>query len=145
MKKTYAKLIDGQFIIAPSVIVRDGYRTANPTPAMLRELGYKEVIYPAPDEAVESAEVTPQQDKNIPMREVYTEQADCIRVSYVAGVTEPVPALPYEERVETLIRERYTVSDELAILRQRDTKPEEFAAYFAFCEECKARIKEQME
>ena len=48
----------------------------------------------------------------------------------------------YEELVEMFIRERYSVSDELALLRQRDVKKEEFNAYFAFCEECKARAKE---
>lgn len=50
-------------------------------------------------------------------------------------------ALPYGERVERLIRERYTLSDELALSRQRETKAEEFAEYFQFCEECKARVK----
>ena len=33
----------------------------------------------------------------------------------------------YKQKVEDYIREKYTVSDELAILRQRDTKPEEYA------------------
>lgn len=47
----------------------------------------------------------------------------------------------YEEYVNTLIRERYTLSQELAILRQRDTKPEEYAEYYAYCEECKAKAK----
>lgn len=46
-------------------------------------------------------------------------------------------ALPYAERVEYLIRKRYTISDELAILRQREDKPEEFAEYNEFAEECK--------
>ncbi len=44
--------------------------------------------------------------------------------------------------IERLIRERYTVSDELAIQRQRDTKPDEYAEYDAFVEDCKARAKE---
>ena len=46
-------------------------------------------------------------------------------------------ALTYAERVEYLIRKRYTVSDEIAILRQREEKVEEFAEYNAFAEECK--------
>lgn len=50
----------------------------------------------------------------------------------------------YEERVTELIRERYSVSAELAVLRQRDTKPEEFAAYDAYAEECKARAREEL-
>lgn len=48
----------------------------------------------------------------------------------------------YENLVESYIRERYSLSAELAILRQRDTKPEEFAEYNAYAEECKARAKE---
>jgi hypothetical protein len=49
--------------------------------------------------------------------------------------------LTYEERVEQLIREKYSINQELAILRQRETKPDEFAEYFAFCEECKSVAK----
>ncbi len=44
----------------------------------------------------------------------------------------------YQERVVNRIREVYSVDDELAILRQRDTKPEEFAEYNAFVEKIKA-------
>jgi hypothetical protein len=48
----------------------------------------------------------------------------------------------YGTLVEQLIRERYTVSQELAILRQRNVKIEEFLAYNAYAEECKAKAKE---
>lgn len=47
----------------------------------------------------------------------------------------------YENYVNTLIREKYSLSQELAILRQRDSKPEEYNAYNAYCEECKAEAK----
>ena len=46
--------------------------------------------------------------------------------------------IPYEQRVVNRIREVYSIDDELAILRQRDTKPQEFAEYNAFCERIKA-------
>lgn len=46
--------------------------------------------------------------------------------------------LPYEKRVVNRIREVYSIDDELAILRQKDTKPEEFAKYNAFVEQIKA-------
>lgn len=52
------------------------------------------------------------------------------------------PELSYEERVVELIRLRYSADEEFAILRQRDRKPEEFAEYDAYCEECKAQAKE---
>lgn len=48
----------------------------------------------------------------------------------------------YGELVESYIREKYSISAELAILRQRDTKPEEFAEYNAYAEQCKAKAKE---
>lgn len=50
---------------------------------------------------------------------------------------------PYDEAVDAEIRKRYTVSQEFAILRQRDEKPEEYAAYYAYCEECKMLVKER--
>jgi hypothetical protein len=49
--------------------------------------------------------------------------------------------IPYDEAVNAKIRERYTESQEFAILRQRDEKPNEYAEYYAYCEECKAFIK----
>lgn len=48
------------------------------------------------------------------------------------------PIVPYEQRVVNRIRAVYSVDDELAILRQRDTKPQEFAEYNAFVEKIKA-------
>jgi hypothetical protein len=52
--------------------------------------------------------------------------------------TEVIDPIPYEQRVVNRIRERYSVDDELAILRQRDSKPEEFAEYNAYVEQVKA-------
>lgn len=48
----------------------------------------------------------------------------------------------YEEKVSELIRERYSLNEELAILRQRDVKQEKYAEYNAYAEECKERAKE---
>lgn len=47
----------------------------------------------------------------------------------------------YENAVNAAIREKYTLSQELAILRQRDTKTEEYNAYNAYCEMCKIEAK----
>ena len=46
--------------------------------------------------------------------------------------------ISYEKRVALRVREKYSADDELALLRQRDTKPDEFAAYNAFVEAIKA-------
>lgn len=48
----------------------------------------------------------------------------------------------YDKLVEQFIRERYSLSAELAILRQRDTKIVEFVEYNAYAEECKERAKQ---
>ena len=69
------------------------------------------------------------------------EQGSPVLTEYVNSV--PVPT--YEQRVQQSIRERYSVDDELAILRQRDTKPDEFAAYFEYAEQCTAQSKKQMQ
>ena len=46
---------------------------------------------------------------------------------------------PYNRNsvIEALIRTKYSVSDELGILRQRDTKPNQFQDYNEFVENCK--------
>ena len=47
----------------------------------------------------------------------------------------------YAQRVVDLIRQRYTVAEELAIQRQRYDKPLEFDEYYNYCEECKLKAK----
>lgn len=51
----------------------------------------------------------------------------------------------YENEVIKLIRKKYSVNQELAILRQRDTKPKEFEEYNAFVEACKKSVKRDIE
>ena len=51
--------------------------------------------------------------------------------------------IPYEQRVVDRIRLKYSVDDELAILRQRDTKPDEFITYNEYVEQVKAEEKER--
>ena len=69
--------------------------------------------------------------------------------TYVKTLNNAVITAEYEkylerlqgEKVTKLIRQKYTLNEELAILRQRDTKPTEFAKYNAYAEECKAKAK----
>ena len=49
----------------------------------------------------------------------------------------------YDEAVDNEIRKQYSVSQEFAILRQKDEKPAEYEAYYAYCEECKDYVKKQ--
>lgn len=49
--------------------------------------------------------------------------------------------ISYSALVSRMIRRKYSINDELAILRQRDSKPDEFAEYNTYCEQCKAKAK----
>lgn len=59
----------------------------------------------------------------------------------VPDIIIPQPILNYDTEVIRQIRERYSINDELAILRQRDEKPEEFNTYSSYCEDVKSRVK----
>jgi hypothetical protein len=50
-------------------------------------------------------------------------------------------SVDYEEAVDNEIRKKYSASAEFAILRQKEEKPDEYASYYAYCEECKAYVK----
>ncbi|MDR1878286.1 MAG: hypothetical protein LBQ64_01830 [Bacteroidales bacterium] len=56
-------------------------------------------------------------------------------------VPPPPPVPSYGELVSQYIREQYSIDDELAILRQREEKPDKFAEYDNYCEQCKTRAK----
>jgi hypothetical protein len=50
----------------------------------------------------------------------------------------------YPELVSELIRKRYSINAEFAILRQKDEKPEEFAEYNTFAEQCKQEARAEL-
>lgn len=52
---------------------------------------------------------------------------------------------PYDEAVNAQIRKQYSTSQEFAILRQKEEKPEEYKQYYACCEQCKAYVKQKQE
>ncbi len=45
-----------------------------------------------------------------------------------------------EKVIASVIASRYSVDDQIAILRQKDTKPEEYKAFFDFAEEVKTKV-----
>lgn len=50
--------------------------------------------------------------------------------------------ISYEEFINRMVRAKYTIDEEFAVLRQRDTKPEEFKEYNDYVESCKSRAKQ---
>lgn len=63
-----------------------------------------------------------------------------IELAKLNGTTDRL----YPLLVEYKIRAKYPLSAELAILRQRDEKPEEFAEYHAYAEQCKIEAKAEL-
>lgn len=76
-------------------------------------------------------------------RDITPEELAQMEAEAKKAETEYWANIPYDEAVNAKIRERYTESQEFAILRQKDEKPEEYAEYYAYCEECKIFVKEK--
>lgn len=129
--KVLRRLSDG-WIAGTEIVLGYAYRVGGalldePLPEQPEH--YEEIDAPASDEPVVEEVISP---------------ADETQLEPEPGPVEQTPdPRTYEQRIVRMIRTRYSISDELAILRQRDSKPEEFAAYFAFCEECKLAVKQQ--
>ena len=79
--------------------------------------------------------------KNGIYRDLTPEEIAEMQAKTEAAEKEYWQNIPYDEAVNAKIRERYTESQEFAILRQKDEKPDEYAVYYAYCEECKAFVK----
>ena len=50
----------------------------------------------------------------------------------------------YENKIVALIRKKYNINQELAILRQRDAKPLEYQEYYDYVEQCKEQVKNEL-
>lgn len=97
--------------------------------------------FPNGGKTVEEIKETPA----IPAKEAYDEYED-IKV-YIPYTTEQLAERKqqkYEDRVVELLRKKYSLNQELAILRQRDEKPEEYQSYHDYAEQCKATAKTEI-
>ena len=68
----------------------------------------------------------------------------CFNPAPTAEQLEKLKQLEYEKLVESLIRQKYSLSNELAILRQATTKVDEFKAYNEYAEKCKNQAKSKI-
>lgn len=62
----------------------------------------------------------------------------------IAAEKEKTKRIEYKLQIDKLIREKYSINDEIAILRQRDTKTIEYEEYFDFVEKIKQNVKENI-
>jgi hypothetical protein len=54
----------------------------------------------------------------------------------------PYDGMSYAELVRMFMAERYAIEDEIAIINDKEDKPEEHFAYMQYRVECKARAKQ---
>lgn len=83
--------------------------------------------------------------------EIEDKYADCINQDFNEDLTFSVEKynarkqkeneVKYENLIVSKIRKKYTINQELSILRQRDTKPVEYQEYFNYVEQCKSEAK----
>ena len=97
--------------------------------------------FPNGGQSVEEIKETPA----IPAKDAYDEYEDIqVYIPYTAEELAERKQQKYENRVVELLRKKYSLNQELAILRQRDEKPEEYQAYHDYAEQCKATAKQEI-
>lgn len=79
-----------------------------------------------------------------PAMEAWDEYEDIyVYIPYTEKELKQKEEAHYEAIVAEKIRRRYSLEQELAIHRQRETKPNEWKEYNAYCEQCKSEAKKQ--
>lgn len=63
-----------------------------------------------------------------------------IKLAYKNGVLGTIK----DAMIEAEIAKKYSMGAQIAILRQGETKPEEYEAFNAYAEECKSKVKEYL-
>ncbi|MGN0804069.1 MAG: hypothetical protein ACI4MS_01670 [Candidatus Coproplasma sp.] len=124
-------------------LLYDEIKTIIPAVAGQEEQGHYETVadYPNGGKDVKWVVDQPYIEAQPEREEV---EAIQIYVPFTAAEQAQYDQARYENLVESKIRAKYTLSQELAILRQRDTKPTEYQAYFNYCEQCKAEAKAEV-
>lgn len=102
----------------------------------------QEVYVPDNADLSEWAEITTAEKISIETKELAELNAEL--GDEATPMTLELEQIDYEEEVINRIRQRYTINEELAILRQRDSKADEFAEYYNYCEQVKAAVKAEI-
>ena len=79
------------------------------------------------------------------MRELTPEEIAELEARSKTAEREYWLSISYDDAVNAEIRKEYSASQEFAILRQKDEKPQEYEQYYTYCENCKAYVKQKKE
>ena len=129
----------------PAITVETKVAEITASGGKVEEIGgkqYKVVEeFPNGGKTVEEIKETPA----IPAKDAYDEYEDIkVYIPYTAEELAERKQQKYEDRVVELLRKKYSLNQELAILRQRDEKPEEYQAYYDYTEQCKATARTEI-
>lgn len=129
----------------PAITVEAKVAEITASGGKVEEIGGKQykVIeeFPNGGKTVEEIKETPA----VPAKDAYDEYEDIqVYIPYTEEELAEHKQQKYEDRVVELLRKKYTLNQELAILRQRDEKPEEYQAYHDYAEQCKATAKQEI-
>ena len=81
--------------------------------------------------------------KKYEMPDITPEELAKIQADQEAEEREYWESVLYGAAVSAEIHKKHDIDAELALQRQKDEKPEEYAEYYAYCEQCKAYVREQ--
>lgn len=124
-------------------LVGDTIKTIIPVIEGQEEVGHYETVAEYPNGGKDVAWVVDKPYIEAQPEREETEQIQ-VYIPFTAEEQAQYNQARYENLVESKIRQRYTLSQELAILRQRDSKQDEYQEYFNYCEACKTEAKSQL-
>lgn len=124
-------------------LVSDTIEVSLPEIQGVEEQGHYEVIAEYPNGGKDVEWIV--DVKGIEYKPATTYEEDVfVYIPYTEEELKKIKQQNYENAIVEKIRQRYTIDQELAILRQRDAKPEEFAEYNAYVEQCKQEVKNNL-
>ena len=136
--KKYGSIKNGIFVMAPNPIISGGTVHFNPSDDIYEQYGYLPI----------QKEPYPYEVRNKYFIAAYEEKEGYIRQYWVETDIPPQTQedllRAYKELIIKKIRMIYSIDDELAIIRQKDSKPEEFEVYYNFVEQCKIEAKNEL-
>jgi hypothetical protein len=140
----FGKLINGKLIKAPNKIKHKGRVYYNPKDDVYIDAGYYPIVETdIPEELYYKRYKAYYEFIEGQIIQTWVE-GDNIEEETGESIPENVYIPSYKEMVIARIRDVYSIDDEIAILRQRDVKPDEFEEYYTFVEQCKSEVKAEL-
>lgn len=143
----FATYIDEKIIIPAPRCIHVGNKTyVLPTPEQYAEAGYYQVFDRLKEDTKKDIAKFYHYEDRFELKEPNKEYPYKWIDHYFVLVKDEKPHR--DDLIVSRIRKQYTLNEELAILRQKDSsskKAQEFETYFNYCEECKSEADKILE